>query len=111
MTTTPPTSRQADIAARVARGVALLDEQHPGWHDRIDLSSLDLSEPCLCVLGQLYEEYDFGAEALGIVAVEARYGFDVSLRLDTIDSSFETYVDLQAEWVRVITARRGAVAR
>lgn len=39
---------------RVAKGAALLDAKKPGWVKTIDLSSLDMGDPCLCVLGQIF---------------------------------------------------------
>jgi hypothetical protein len=53
---TQAVQRRQDEAACVARGAALLDEKLPGWHERIDLEILDLSETSVCVLGQLFEE-------------------------------------------------------
>lgn len=41
------------IPERVAQGAAWLDEHYPGWERHIDLTRLDLSDPCRCVLGQL----------------------------------------------------------
>ena len=41
-----------EIKKRVARGAALLDEKRPGWEAMIDLSSLDISDPYKCILGQ-----------------------------------------------------------
>lgn len=40
--------------ARVARGAAWLDENRQGWERQIDLASLDLSNGCRCILGQLF---------------------------------------------------------
>lgn len=45
------------IEARVARGAAWLDENHPGWERRIDLADLQLSSSCRCVLGQLFGDF------------------------------------------------------
>lgn len=44
----------SDIAARVARGAAWLDEKYPQWFGKIDLSILDLGDCTQCVLGQVY---------------------------------------------------------
>lgn len=44
----------SDIAARVARGAAWLDEKYPQWYSKIDLSILDLGNCTQCVLGQVY---------------------------------------------------------
>lgn len=37
----------------VANGAQLLDEKIPGWYRRIDLRTLDLSNPQRCICGQL----------------------------------------------------------
>lgn len=42
-------------AERVAKGVAWLDENYPGWFDVIDLDTLDIAACDRCVLGQVYE--------------------------------------------------------
>ncbi len=54
-------SDDTDLAARVARGIALLDERIPGWRDRIDAARLDMREGarhpngCGCIGAQLCE--------------------------------------------------------
>lgn len=40
------------------RGAELLDNRWPGWWQEIDLSRLDLSDSCNCVLGQLGVDYN-----------------------------------------------------
>ncbi|AHH98235.1 hypothetical protein [Kutzneria albida] len=102
MTTT--TVQAPSIEERVARGAALLDEKQPDWFQQIDLDKLKLDCPARCVLGHLYGSFDRGAFVLGIAFKEAAYGFD----------GFEEHSELsalQAEWVRVITARREQVTR
>lgn len=46
-----------------AKGAALLDEEIPGWADRIDLPTLDLGSCTRCVLGQLFSSGRSGWEA------------------------------------------------
>lgn len=46
--------------ARVRRGAAYLDASDPGWRDRIDAGSLELSDGAHCVLGQLHGEFRAG---------------------------------------------------
>lgn len=53
----------------VARGMALLDEKVPGWRKRIDLSTLDLSDPSFCIAGQL--------NCWNLVGSDAYHAFDV----------------------------------
>ena len=38
----------------VKRGAQLLDELVPGWHRRIDLERLEMTDINLCILGQLF---------------------------------------------------------
>lgn len=42
------------VPERVAWGAAWLDDHYPGWHAKIDLSILDISNCTRCVLGQVY---------------------------------------------------------
>lgn len=44
---------EIDYAARVAKGVALLDEKRPGWERQIDLETLDIRNGSCCVTAQL----------------------------------------------------------
>lgn len=54
-------SARESLATRVRRGVALLDEKVPGWHQRIDVETLDVNLCSKCVLGQLFRgNYDLG---------------------------------------------------
>ncbi len=94
------------IAARVARGAALLDEKRPGWDARIDLAVLDLESCRQCVVGQLFgpeyghDPFGWGLAVLGIPVEAGRHGFD---------TFGEDFADLTAEWRRVVTARRLAM--
>jgi hypothetical protein len=44
----------SDVAERVARGAAWLDQKYPQWYAKIDLGTLDLGNCTQCVLGQVY---------------------------------------------------------
>jgi len=115
-----------DIATRVARGVALLDEQKPGWVGLIDLSAFDIGSTDRCILGQLYpvghddkvwvSGFDKGCDVLlpccdyfgddELCAGQcggAEYGFDTTNGCET---AREEYPALTAEWVRVIEVLR-----
>lgn len=40
-------------AHRIEAGVAFLDQRFPGWAERIDMETLDMTDPENCILGQL----------------------------------------------------------
>lgn len=72
--------RLATIRAKA--GAMLLDIVRPGWAQEIDLGSLDLGDCDVCVLGQLYGDYEEGAAKLFAVAgnpeeASKRAGFNV----------------------------------
>lgn len=82
----------------VARGVALLDADRPGWRHLVDVKQLDMWDYKRCVLGQVYGDYLSGVRELGLHAFFA----------DT-DNGFYPYRGegrvLARQWRRVI--RRG----
>lgn len=106
------------IEERVARGVACFDEKQPGWWKtrHIDLGMLDMSRPCLCVVGQLSPQGDFSdaiidgwldltfdvAYEYGLLAVRGANHFISGPAAD------EIYRELDVEWRWVITERRAA---
>ena len=94
----------SEVEDRVANGVAFLDKQNPGWDEKIFVSQLIMQDCNQCILGQLYSEYNYGCEVLGIDNVEEApaYGFE----LDTWASSNLSHKDLEEEWIRVINLRR-----
>lgn len=49
-----PTTTTTVEQEQVRRGSEWLDENHPGWEDKIDLTTLDLKYCSRCILGQLY---------------------------------------------------------
>lgn len=44
-----------DFRPRIARGMEWLDQERPGWLDRIDMARLDVGCPCNCLLGQEFD--------------------------------------------------------
>jgi hypothetical protein len=60
---------------RVARGVALLDEQVPDWRERVVVDGLDMLDGTACIVGQIQRSFDLedwspwhhGLERLGLV--------------------------------------------
>jgi hypothetical protein len=98
----------------VRKGAALLDEQEPGWADRIELGDLEMHNPCFCVLGQLHNSYGQGLAAVGLVmgTVEdpfpdyvraPKYGFAIG---DTDLPYGPAWAALEAAWVVEILKRR-----
>ena len=73
-------TRPESLATRVRRGVALLDRVMPGWHDRIDVDTLDINFCHRCVLGQLFGgNYDLGVSTVFVnreLFDDAFAGFD-----------------------------------
>lgn len=125
------------IAERVAAGAAFLDGQDPGWWREIDLESLDLGEPDLCVLGQRcpltvlaaycsttpddpdlahesWRNYTAYAEALSGIQADGESVVDLIEWGDrhgfSNSASWNSYPELTAEWQRVITTRREATS-
>jgi len=91
--------------ARVARGVALLDKNLPGWRTVVNPDILDMTSDTACVLGQLYGRYISGCSALGITAgVQAtRYGFNAVASLYTDPLLAESNALTEA-WRAVLTS-------
>ena len=68
--------RRVHIAARrVRRGAELLDRVHPGWREKIQIDTLDISSTRHCILGQLYGSYSEGLNAVGRVWTGRHWGF------------------------------------
>ncbi len=82
-----------DADAEVYAAAAIVDRVKPGWRDRINPSTLDLTSNRRCVLGQLYGHY---RRAL------------VSLRDDLVDAAgceaFFERPGIRAAWLREIYA-------
>jgi hypothetical protein len=121
------------VAARVATGAAFLDEHDPGWWQRINLATLDLSRERHCVLGQTcplevlhryalqewgsadeaepddrYEAYAFELSGATNLREAAQWAVKRGFALD--GGRDAPWGDLTAEWARVITARREAAS-
>jgi hypothetical protein len=102
-----------NLATRIHRGAALLDEHCPGWIDKIDLPSLQMSNGYQCILGQLYDrDYWSGLVGLGLDRdwwAEVDYGFQVDRRQlssRTERSKGAAYGNLTRGWRQYIQGRR-----
>jgi hypothetical protein len=97
------------IEARVARGAEWLDQQRPGWEqpDNFDLRRFDLSDPCRCVIGQVYGDYDEVTAGHSAIDLDDDLAYWLGFYAGYIDEhNREEYAALETEWVRVIAARR-----
>jgi len=85
----------------VMRGVAWLDEQRPGWEDKIDLDRLRLGSCLDCVIGQLFGDYEALRDNF-IMDIETRrkLGFTIHSWND------EKWNELTETWKQVIRNRR-----
>ena len=92
----------AAAKAAVKRGVAFLDKADDGWWGCVDRKTFDITNPHLCVLGQVYiERYAEACRLLGIDGWfnQATLGFDR-------DVGLVTFPDLQEEWEKAIKAKQ-----
>lgn len=75
-----------DYAAKVAAGVKVLDREVPNWRSKIDVDNLDLGSCSICILGQVFGDYNDGLNELNV---------------DGYDHGFNTtgsYNELTAAW-------------
>lgn len=109
---------EIDYEARVAKGIALLDEKVPGWPDLIGLPQLSIGSGAYCVTAQLSGENDWrvGMEQLGLEQGEyntgsyTEHGFNVeNWWASTVDDDYDALYAisiLNAIWKREIAARQ-----
>lgn len=102
---------QPNFQEAISRGIAWLDEQHPGWEGKIDLRTLDLSNSCFCVLGQL--EMSYGRALARIIeagAIGEADRFSSSIWANRRAFTFlgglpDEWTQLTAAWKTAITQR------
>jgi hypothetical protein len=97
-----------DYAARVVKGVALLDEKRPGWERLINLGTLDIQSGTHCVTAQLSGANDWrtGMNQLGLTLTPyTEHGFRAD---DDEACEGEAYPTLNALWRDVIQGRLSA---
>jgi hypothetical protein len=81
----------------IAEAAKRLDKEKPGWEGKININTLDMTNYRLCILGQLYGEYDIGQRTLfggpypSITTQDVIFG-------DNVDTS---------QWIKEIDARKG----
>ena len=102
-----------DIAERVAKGAALLDERQPGWPRWVNVATLDVDDCWRCPLGQVFGGYGSGVVALNLSDHETIvHGFAGTHDEagDDLPVSDEELAALTAEWARVIAGRQAGGA-
>jgi hypothetical protein len=108
-------SEDIDYAARVQRGIALLDEKWPGWATEIDLERLDISEGDRCMTAQYaecragYASFQCGQNLLGLSdrAYEVcGFNADGQSTGEAVDSDRGGYDTLNGLWKAEIERRR-----
>lgn len=55
------------IDERVARGIALLDAQEPGWREKVNVNRLDMRTCHNCIFGQVYGDISIGLRKTGLI--------------------------------------------
>ncbi|MEL6347662.1 MAG: hypothetical protein AAFV53_31430 [Myxococcota bacterium] len=108
------------IREDVDRGALLLDVIRPGWFDVIDIETLNIQYPHLCVIGQLYGEFSstmddwryeedgFADHATSWTIEDAgkypgKYGFNDRHHHPSHKQAYKVHTE---EWIRLITSRR-----
>ena len=107
-------AREASLLSpeiRVEAGAQFLDEQSPGWHQRIRSSRLNITDMFDCVLGQLYTTYARGRRVCDLdLASSIRLGFTTGIRQDGLITPWQSMAEeshaLEACWRSVIRTRR-----
>ena len=87
-----------DYAARAARGAAFLDGHVPGWAQRVDLDTLDMSNCRYCVLSQVAGNYR-----------DAVQDFDIDSDLDAVALGFLRVSGDGSSWQRLAEAWAGEI--
>jgi hypothetical protein len=64
------------FTTQVNAGIKLLDAEQPGWRESIDLETLNLGSCSVCILGQVFGDYEDGTIELGIEDDPYKYGFN-----------------------------------
>lgn len=111
------TDEKTPAQGAVACGVTFLDDIMPDWRAKVDLEILDLSDPQVCILGQVFNSdtqevspWTRGTWALADWLAENSYVEDEMTDSPVIMFGFEhdiyvqSYDELEAEWRKVIAS-------
>lgn len=112
----PPPADSDALDPRVAKGCELLDRDHLGWANLIDLERFDLKSSSDCVIGQVYGDYDRvyglldrkGMPDYLIHPEETEHGFIIDTDDHFCGAEVERAYDaLEQAWVDEISRRQG----
>ena len=100
---------QAEVQATVVASALKLDEEVEGWHNMIDVASLNMNDIHLCIIGQLHSK----GKASNFDAMSNVNGFyihsDVEGLSSKLDRGRSEKLDFLAGcWVSEIAKRRAA---
>ncbi len=88
---------------RVLAGVEFLNEKRSGWQDELDHENMDISDGCMCILGELYGAFNIGCELLGLVNPDRNERFYPSRQYGFFDEpGVVDYSELQDAWAEII---------
>ena len=96
----------------VAAGSRWLDEHVPGWEQRIDLETLDVTNCTMCVLGQVYGDFIDGLKAAGKhwsqanSPCDADWPFRNGFAVGNTEQGWMGREELNAEWRAEIERRK-----
>ena len=88
----------------VKQGAKMLDRFKPGWFELIDTSELAMQVCSLCILGQLFGEYDYGCALLNLDPEE---GFEYGFNLETHGWDDPVWLNLAQAWIVEVQRRQG----
>ena len=87
---------------KVKQAAKFLDENHPGWHKKIDTAKLFLKSPYNCILGQLYG--GSGRAVINLcIEYREKYAFGYTNCINGMEESEAE--KLKSKWIKQITKR------
>jgi hypothetical protein len=98
---------------RVRRGATYLDDVDPGWHRRVDPTTLELSSGSSCVLGQLHGDFRMGLSRAHLINLSSApraslspvsYGFQCVSDVDDMAQDRD-YTYLNQAWHEAVRRR------
>jgi hypothetical protein len=103
------TKTKFDFKEQVAKGMEKLKKRRINL-ERIDFKTLDMSDSCLCVLGQLYQSFSQGKEKLrlGMGDMDEQCGFVIPFEMWQENNYYNDDLEEQAwqalekEWKKQI---------